>query len=171
VRLLALRALLICWRESTAGALAALVADLENKFFARAVPVYLGLPRCMPSRCCYSNHSQNVVANSRLVRLGVLADLVQPPVFVLVPVALYRLLKHGHPNAALASVALVTITTGITCLNAVFACENCLRGPRRSNADRIQLGSSSPKAICCICVWMSSRTPLKRHGRCATSTV
>ena len=87
----------------------------------------------MPSRCCYSNHSQNVVANSRLVRLGVLADLVQPPVFVLVPVALYRLLKHGHPNAALASVALVTITTGITCPHAAFACENCLPWPEALN--------------------------------------
>jgi hypothetical protein len=65
--------------------------------------------------------------------LGILADLVQPPVFVFVPVALYRLLKHGHPNAALAIVALVTITTGTTCLNAVFACENCLPWPASLN--------------------------------------
>jgi hypothetical protein len=86
--------------------------------------------------------------------LGVLADLVQPPVFVFVPVALYRLLKHGHPNAALASVALVTITTGITCLNAVFACENCLPWPEALNRRSHPAGSSSAKAICCICSWM-----------------
>ena len=35
-------------------------------------------------------------------------------VFAFVATALYRLLKHALPNAALAIVALVTITTGIT---------------------------------------------------------
>ena len=54
-------------------------------------------------------------------------------VFAFVATALYRLLKHAHPNAALAIVALVTITTGITCLNAVFACENCLPWPEALN--------------------------------------
>jgi hypothetical protein len=43
----------------------------------------------------------------------------------LVGAALYRLLKHAHPNAALAIVALVTITTGITPPQSV-SCENCL---------------------------------------------
>ena len=45
--------------------------------------------------------------------MGVFADPVQPATFVLVFVgtALYRLLKHAHPNAASAIVVLVT---GIT---------------------------------------------------------
>jgi len=46
-------------------------------------------------------------------------------VFALVATALYWLLKHAHPNAALAIVALVTITTGITPPQSV-SCENCL---------------------------------------------
>ncbi len=62
----------------------------------------------------------NVLANSGLVRIGVIADLLQATVFVFLGMALYLLLKHVHKNAAGAMVILVAIATTIMCLNKVF---------------------------------------------------
>lgn len=65
----------------------------------------------------------NLVANSGLVRMAVVADLVQVTAWVLLALTLYRLLKHVHPSAALTMVILVAIGAGIACLNDVFAFE------------------------------------------------
>src|SRR2546428_5715320 len=43
----------------------------------------------------------NLVANSGLVRMGVVADLVQATIWVFLALALYRLLRHVHQSAAL----------------------------------------------------------------------
>ena len=65
----------------------------------------------------------NLVANSGLVRIGVLADVVQAIVWVFLAMALYRLLKQAHQSAAFAMVVLVGLGAGIACLNAVFEFE------------------------------------------------
>lgn len=62
----------------------------------------------------------NVVANAGLVRIGVLADLLQATVFVLLGMTLYLLLRHVHKNAATAMVVLVAIAATIMCLDKVF---------------------------------------------------
>ncbi|MDQ3810486.1 MAG: DUF4386 domain-containing protein [Chloroflexota bacterium] len=62
----------------------------------------------------------NVVANAGLVRIGVVADLLQATVFVFLAMALFLLLKLVHRNAATAMVILVAIATTIMCLNKVF---------------------------------------------------
>ena len=65
----------------------------------------------------------NVVANSGLVRMAVVADLVQVTAWVFLALALYRLLKHVHQSVAGAMVVFVAIGAGIVCLNAVFEFE------------------------------------------------
>src|SRR5215467_12713049 len=54
----------------------------------------------------------NVVANAGLVRLGVVADLVDQTVFVFLALILYLLLKHVHQSAARAVVLLVALAAG-----------------------------------------------------------
>jgi hypothetical protein len=61
-----------------------------------------------------------VLANSGLVRIGVVADLVQATVFVFLAMTLYLVLKHVHRNAANAMVILVAIATTMMCFNKVF---------------------------------------------------
>src|SRR5205085_10150985 len=65
----------------------------------------------------------NVIANSGLVRLGVVADLVQATVWVFLAMTLYRLLQHVNKSVASAMVVLAAIGAGITCLNVVFEFE------------------------------------------------
>ena len=65
----------------------------------------------------------NVVANAGLVRIGVVAHLVNGVVFVLAAMTLYMLLNHVQKNAARWMVVLVVLSAGITCLNAVFQFE------------------------------------------------
>ena len=65
----------------------------------------------------------NVLANSGLVRIGVVADLFQATVWVFVAMTLYLLLKHVNKSVASAMVVLAAIGAGITCLNAVFEFE------------------------------------------------
>jgi hypothetical protein len=62
----------------------------------------------------------NVLANAGLVRIGVLADLLQATVFVFLAMTLYLLLRHVHRNAATAMVAIVAIAATIMCLDKVF---------------------------------------------------
>ena len=62
----------------------------------------------------------NVLANAGLVRIGVIADLLQATVFVFLAMTLYVLLKDVNKNAARAMVILVAIATTIMCLNNVF---------------------------------------------------
>src|SRR5438874_13439684 len=65
----------------------------------------------------------NLIANSGLVRLGVVADFFDNVIWVLLALALFALLKHVNKNAARAMVVLVAIGAGITMLNAVFEFE------------------------------------------------
>src|SRR5258706_13726146 len=67
--------------------------------------------------------ASNLLANAGLVRIGIVADLLDPTVFVFLGMTLYLLLKHVHKGVASAMVVLVAISTGITCLNAVFEFE------------------------------------------------
>ncbi len=62
----------------------------------------------------------NVVANAGLVRIGVIADLLQATVFVFLAMTLYLVLGHVNRNAARAMVILVAIAAAIMCLNDVF---------------------------------------------------
>src|SRR2546430_1661602 len=61
-----------------------------------------------------------VLANADLVRIGVLADLLQATVFVFLAMTLYLLLSRVHRNAATAMVVIVAIATTIMCLDKVF---------------------------------------------------
>ena len=65
----------------------------------------------------------NVVANSGLVRLGVVADLFQATVWVFVAMTLYLLLKHVSKSVASAMVVLAAMGASITMLNTVFEFE------------------------------------------------
>ncbi len=65
----------------------------------------------------------NVVANTGLLRIGVVAHLVNGVFFVLTAMALYLLLNHVQKNAARWMVVLVALAAGITGLNAVFQFE------------------------------------------------
>jgi hypothetical protein len=76
----------------------------------------------------------NILANSRLVRFGVMADLLQATVFILLALALYVLLKDVNKNASLAMVILVAIATTIMCLNEVFQFSALLVASDRSYA-------------------------------------
>jgi Domain of unknown function (DUF4386) len=65
----------------------------------------------------------NVVANAGLVRMGVVADLLDGTFFVFLALALYVLLKHVHRSVARAMLVLVILATAITCLSALFEFE------------------------------------------------
>lgn len=62
----------------------------------------------------------NVLANAGLVRIGVIADLIQATVFVFLGMTLYLVLKHVNKNAASAMVIIVAIATTMMCINKVF---------------------------------------------------
>jgi len=65
----------------------------------------------------------NLIANSGLVRLGVVADFFDNVIWVFLGLTLFGLLKHVNKNAARAMVVLVAIGASITMLNAVFEFE------------------------------------------------
>ncbi len=65
----------------------------------------------------------NVVARSGLVRMGVVAHLLDGTFFVFLAMALYVLLEQVHKSVARAMLILVALATGIICLNAVFLFE------------------------------------------------
>jgi hypothetical protein len=65
----------------------------------------------------------NVIANAGLVRLGVVADLIQATVWVFLGMTLYLLLKHVNKSVASAMVILVAIGASIVYLNTVFEFE------------------------------------------------
>jgi Domain of unknown function (DUF4386) len=67
--------------------------------------------------------AHNVVASSELVRLGVVAHLLDGTFFVFLAMTLYILLEHVHESMARAMLVLVALATGIICLNAVFQFE------------------------------------------------
>lgn len=65
----------------------------------------------------------NVVANSGLVRLGVVADLANQVFFISLALVLYGLLKHVQSGVARVMLALVAVAVSIGSLNAVFLFE------------------------------------------------
>ncbi len=65
----------------------------------------------------------NVVANSALVRMGVVSHLLDGTLFVFLALTLYILLEHVNQSVARAMLVLVALSTGIICLNAVFQFE------------------------------------------------
>ena len=65
----------------------------------------------------------NVVANSGLVRVGVVSDLFQATIWVFVAMTLYLLLKHVNKNVTGAMVVFAAMGASITMLNAVFEFE------------------------------------------------
>ena len=65
----------------------------------------------------------NVVANAGLVRMGVVADLLDGTIFVFLALTLYLLLRHVDKGAARTMVVLVALATGLTCLVALFEFE------------------------------------------------
>ncbi|MFI5264723.1 MAG: DUF4386 domain-containing protein [Candidatus Kapaibacterium sp.] len=65
----------------------------------------------------------NVIANAGLVRIGVLADLLDQAFFVFLALMLYSLLKHVNQNVARAMLVLVVLAAAIGSLNAVFEFE------------------------------------------------
>jgi hypothetical protein len=65
----------------------------------------------------------NIVANSGLVRFGVISHLLDGTFFVILAMTLYMLLQHAHKNMARAMLVFVALATGIMSLNAVFLFE------------------------------------------------
>jgi len=65
----------------------------------------------------------NVASNASLVRLDVIAHLLDGTFFVLTAITLYLLLKHVNKTASGTFVVLVTLAAGIIGLNAVFEFE------------------------------------------------
>jgi len=65
----------------------------------------------------------NVVANSGLVRIGVVSHLADAAFFVLTAMALYALLSGVHKAVARAMLVFVIVATAIIALNAVFEFE------------------------------------------------
>src|SRR5205809_6263258 len=67
--------------------------------------------------------ASNLLANSGLVRMVVVAHLLDGTFFVFLAMTLYILLQHVHKSVARAMLVLVALATGIICLNAVFQFE------------------------------------------------
>jgi hypothetical protein len=65
----------------------------------------------------------NVIANSGLVRLGVVADLFDATVFLFLALTLYILLKEVHKSTARAMLVLVALAVGLTSSAALFEFE------------------------------------------------
>src|SRR5437588_10098217 len=65
----------------------------------------------------------NVVANAGLVRLGVVAHLLDATFFIFLALTIYILLQHVHKSVARAMVVLVALAAGIKALNAIFQFE------------------------------------------------
>ena len=65
----------------------------------------------------------NVVANSGLLRMGVMADLLDGTFFIFLALVLYILFKDVHKSTARAMLVLVMLATAITCVSALFEFE------------------------------------------------
>ena len=85
----------------------------------------------------------NVIANSGLVRLGVVSDLFQATVWVFLAMTLSLLLKHVNKSAASAIVVLVAIGTSIVCFNAVFEFEGLRVATSAVNLAALGTGGSN----------------------------
>jgi Domain of unknown function (DUF4386) len=67
--------------------------------------------------------ARNIIANPGLVRLSVVAHLLDGTCFVILAMTLYVLLQHVNRYVARAMLILVVLATAIICLNAVFQFE------------------------------------------------
>ena len=65
----------------------------------------------------------NVVANSGLVRLGVVADLLDGTFFIILALVLYVLFEDVRKSVARAMLVFVVIAVAITCVSALFEYE------------------------------------------------
>jgi hypothetical protein len=65
----------------------------------------------------------NVIANSGLVRMGVVADLLDGMFFIILALVLYILFQHVQKNMARAMLVFVGLASAITCLSALFEFE------------------------------------------------
>ncbi len=65
----------------------------------------------------------NVIANAGLVRMGVVADLLDQTLFVFLALVLYGLLKDVNKSVARAMLVLVALASCIGCIGAVFEFE------------------------------------------------
>jgi uncharacterized protein DUF4386 len=68
--------------------------------------------------------AMNVVNNAGLVRLGVVADLLDQAFYVFTAMAFYLLLKHVSPRAAVALVVFACLAVAIASLNTLFLFES-----------------------------------------------
>jgi hypothetical protein len=87
----------------------------------------------------------NVVANSGLVRVGVVADLAQATIWIFLALVLYALLEGVHRGAARTMVALVAVGAAIVCLDDVFQFESA-RVATDSSYD-VAFGAGGSKAL------------------------
>jgi hypothetical protein len=87
----------------------------------------------------------NVIAHAELVRLGVVADLVDQTLFVFLALTLYLLLKHVRQSAARTMIVLVALASGIASLNTVFELE-ALRVATGA-VDLGSMGTASSQAV------------------------
>jgi hypothetical protein len=85
----------------------------------------------------------NLVANAGLVRIGVVAHLIDAVFFVLTVGALYLLLNHVQKNAARLMVVFVALAAGIIGLNAVFLFEGLQVATDGSYAAAVGVAGSS----------------------------
>ena len=85
----------------------------------------------------------NVVANSGLLRLGVVADLLDGMFFVFTALALYMLLKDVHKSAARAMLVFVALAAAITCVSAVFEFEGLRVATGAVSATTLGVGGSN----------------------------
>src|SRR5947208_11436441 len=89
--------------------------------------------------------ARNLLTNSGLVRIGIVADLFQATVWVFLGMTLYLLLKHANKSVARAMVVLVAIGTSIICLNTVFEFEGLRAAIGAVNLDAF--GTAGSKAV------------------------
>jgi len=87
----------------------------------------------------------NVVANSALLRMGVVAHLVDGAFFALTALTLYVLLKSVHKSVARAMLVFVVIAVGMISLNAVFQFEGLQVASDESYA--IAFGAAGSNAL------------------------
>lgn len=103
----------------------------------------------------------NLVANSGLVRLAVVADLAQATIWVFLALTLNILLQHVHQGAARAMVVLVAIGAGIVCLNIVFEFE--ANRVANSSFYAAALGAGGANSVALLLL------EIQRYGLSATS--
>jgi len=89
----------------------------------------------------------NLIANSGLVRMGVVADLLDNTIWVFLALALYLVLRHVNTRVASAMVVLAALGAAITMLNAVFEFEALRVATRAVNLGTFATAGSNALAL------------------------